>query len=79
MDQARKTAYEVLLEIEKELAYSNLVLNKYLDRNRPENSAFVRELVYGVLENKILLDYYLNMLVPSGIKKVKKKDGRRNR
>ena len=74
MDQARKTAYEVLLEIEKEMAYSNLVLNKYLDRNRPENSAFVRELVYGVLENKILLDYYLNMLVPSGIKKVKKKE-----
>lgn len=74
MDQARKTAYEVLLEIEKEMAYSNLVLNKYIDKNRPENSAFVRELVYGVLENKILLDYYLNMLIPSGIKKVKKKE-----
>ena len=74
MDLARKTAFEILFEIEKEDAYSNLTINRFLEKNRPENPAFVRELVYGVLENKILLDYYLDQLIPSGIKKVKKKE-----
>ena len=74
MDLSRKTAYEILFEIEKEGAYSNLTINRFLEKNRPDNPAFIRELVYGVLENKILLDYYLDKLIPSGIKKVKKKE-----
>ena len=74
MDLSRKTAYEILFEIEKEEAYSNLTINRFLEKNRPDNPAFIRELVYGVLENKILLDYYLDKLIPSGIKKVKKKE-----
>lgn len=74
MDLNRKTAFQVLFEIEKEDSYSNLTLNNFISENKPENPAFVRELVYGVLENKILLDYYLNHLIPSGINKVKKKE-----
>lgn len=74
MDLSRKTAFEILFEIEKEGAYSNLTINRFLEKNRPDNPAFIRELVYGVLENKILLDYYLDKLIPSGIKKVKKKE-----
>ena len=74
MDLSRKTAFEILFEIEKEGAYSNLTINRFLEKNKPENPAFIRELVYGVLENKILLDYYLDNLIPSGIKKVKKKE-----
>ena len=74
MDLSRKTAFEILFEIEKEEAYSNLTINRFLEKNRPDNPAFIRELVYGVLENKILLDYYLDKLIPSGIKKVKKKE-----
>ena len=73
MDSSRKTAFDVLLDMEKEKSYSNLTLNRFIAENKPENSAFTRELVYGVLENKILLDYYLDNLIPSGIKKVKKK------
>ena len=74
MDLSRKTAFEILFEIEKEEAYSNLTINRFLEKNKPDNPAFIRELVYGVLENKILLDYYLDKLIPSGIKKVKKKE-----
>ena len=74
MDLSRKTAFEILFEIEKEGAYSNLTINRFLEKNKPENPAFIRELVYGVLENKILIDYYLDNLIPSGIKKVKKKE-----
>lgn len=74
MDLNRKTAYEVLLDMESNQSYSNLALNNFIEKNRPENPAFVRELVYGVLENKLLLDYYLSALVSSGLKKVKKQD-----
>ena len=70
----RKTAYEVLLDIETNQSYSNLALNNFIEKNRPENPAFVRELVYGVLENQLLIDFYLNFLVTSGLKKVKKQD-----
>ena len=74
MDLNRKTAYEVLLDMETNQSYSNLALNNFIEKNKPENPAFVRELVYGVLENRILLDYYLAALVASGLKKVKKQD-----
>ncbi len=74
MDLSRKTAFDVLLNMEKENSYSNLTLNRFIEQNKPENKAFVRELVYGVLENKILIDYYLDSLIKSGIKKVGKKE-----
>ena len=74
MDLNRKTAYEVLLDMETNQSYSNLALNNYIEKNKPENPAFVRELVYGVLENRLLLDWYLGALVPSGLNKVKKQD-----
>lgn len=74
MDLDRKTAYEVLMDIEKNQAYSNLALNQYVEKNKPKNQGFIRELVYGVLKNKILLDYYLDSLVAKGVKKLKKQD-----
>lgn len=70
MDNGRKTAFQILLEVEKEKAFSNLTANRIIRENAPENPAFVRELVYGVLANKLLIDYYLDLLIPSGIKKV---------
>lgn len=69
MDLNRKTAYEVLVDIENNNSYSNLALNKFILKNKPEKEGFVRELVYGVLENKILLDYYLDSFITKGISK----------
>ena len=74
MDLNRKTAFEVILDVESNQSYSNLALNNFIEKNRPENAAFVRELVYGVLENQMLIDFYLEQLVQSGLKKVKKPD-----
>lgn len=74
MDINRKTAFDVLMDVEKNGAYSNLSLNNYIEKNCPQNPAFVRELVYGVLRNKLLLDWFLGQLIPSGLKKVKKHD-----
>lgn len=74
MDLGRKTAFQILIEIEREKSFSNLTVNRLIKENGPENPAFVRELVYGVLENKILLDHYLDLLIPSGIGRVRDRE-----
>ena len=74
MDINRKTAFDVLMDVEKNVAYSNLSLNSFIEKNRPDSPAFVRELVYGVLRNRMLLDWFLGQLIPSGLKKIKKQD-----
>lgn len=74
MDINRKTAYEVLLDVEKNGAYSNITLNNLIEKNKPDNPPFVRELVYGVLKNKLLLDYDLKYFIPTGFSKLKAKD-----
>ena len=72
MDNNRRTAYEVLLAVESKEAYSNIALNDAVKRRSPEDEAFVRTLVYGVIENQIYLDYKLAHFVRSGLKKVKR-------
>lgn len=74
MDANRKTAYHTLLDMETKRAYSNLALNHHILINKPDDPGFVRELVYGVLENKMLFDYYLDQLIPKGIKSVRMPD-----
>ena len=74
MDINRRTAYAVLLDMETNHSYSNLALNNFIGENQPDSPAFVRELVYGVTGNRILLDYYLSAQIPSGLGRVKKQD-----
>lgn len=74
MDVNRKTAYAVLMDIEKKNSYSNLALNHQIIMNRPGNEAFVRNLVYGVLENKLLLDYCIGKLIPDSVSKMRLPD-----
>lgn len=71
MDANRKTAYLTLLDVEAKKAYSNLALNHQIIVNKPNNQGFVRELAYGVLENKLTLDYYIDLLVKDGIQSLK--------
>lgn len=74
MDSNRKTAFNALMDVETKNAFSNIALNHHIRINRPKNPPFVRELAYGVLENKLLLDYYIDQLVPKGLDSVKKPD-----
>ena len=71
MDKNRKTAYLALLDVHARKAYSNLALNHKITMNKPNSPAFVRELVYGVLESKLTLDYYIDQLVDDGINSLK--------
>ena len=71
MDNNRKTAYQTLLDVESKKAYSNIALNHKIAVNKPGNPALVRELVYGVLERKITLDYFIDQLLKEGIDSLK--------
>ncbi|MCQ4635299.1 16S rRNA (cytosine(967)-C(5))-methyltransferase RsmB [Anaerovorax odorimutans] len=74
MDANRKTAYLTLMDVESKKSYSNIALNHQIICNRPNSQGFVRELVYGVLENKLLLDYYIDQLVSSGADSLRASD-----
>lgn len=66
----RFLAYKILNKIERDKAYSNLTLDSALKSDNATNSAFVRALVYGVLERKITLDYYLSKVLSQPIKRL---------
>ncbi len=72
MSNARKTAATVLTHIERDGGYSNIVLDRTLRENdfSDADRAFLTMLVYGTLDRKITLDYYLNAYVKQGIRKV---------
>lgn len=74
MDKNRRTAYLTLMDVEEKQSYSNLALNSHIKGGRPESPAFVRELVYGVLENKIYLDYIIGQFVQTPVSKLKSSD-----
>lgn len=70
---ARQTAFEILFRVEKNSAYSNLLLDELLSSSGLDtrDKAFVSNLVYGVIERKITLDYQLSAHLSQPLKKLK--------
>ncbi len=64
MKSSRLIAFEVLHRIFGDGGYSNLSLDSAL-ADVSEDKAFITALVYGVVERKITLDYYINKYVAS--------------
>ncbi|MDD2484682.1 MAG: 16S rRNA (cytosine(967)-C(5))-methyltransferase RsmB [Eubacteriales bacterium] len=71
MDANRKTAFFTLMDVEGKKAYSNLALNHQIMVSKPDSPAFVRQLVYGVLENKIYLDFIISHYVKTEMCKMR--------
>lgn len=68
---SRQIALEILLDIEKNKGYSNISIKNFLKKYREEENAnFIRELVYGVLENKDYLDYIIRKKSSVRLKKI---------
>ena len=74
LDINLKTVYDILMAVEQKRQYSNIATNNIIDKNEPTKPAFVREIVYGVLENKYLLDYKISRLIRGKIKDVRPQD-----
>ncbi len=60
MDKDRRLAFLILKDIDKQNAWSNLSLNGYISGGNADSPAFIRELVYGVLRSRMLLDYNID-------------------
>lgn len=75
MSSPRNTAFEVLLKIEQNSAYSNIALNNAIKENKHNglDSSFVSALVYGVLEQKLKLDYIIRQYSKIPLRKIELK------
>ncbi len=69
---ARQLALSALLEIEKMDGYSNKVLNRLLNESKlePADRRLTTKLMYGVLENKNLLDHIIRQNINFRINKL---------
>ena len=67
---ARETALNALVACRKEAAWSNGVLKEYIQRDRLDSrdAALAARLCYGVLQNRMLLDFYLQQLLTGKVK-----------
>ena len=75
MSSPRNIAFNVLLKIEQDNAYSNIALNNAISENRLNglDSSFVSALVYGVLERQITLDYIIRQYSKIPLRKIETK------
>ena len=74
IDFARNIALKSLYEINIKQAYSNIVLDKFINENREKLSNldinFISELVYGVVTWKLSLEYIIQKYSKTKIKKM---------
>lgn len=71
MVRTREIALDILLSIENDKKFSNIALNNLIPKDthsRDEN--FIREIVYGVLENKLMIDTVIKNASKIRIKKI---------
>ena len=68
---SRLATYEILLKIERDRAFSSVLLPLYEEQINPKDRALVHELTLGILRKKLYLNYLIEVL--SG-KKVSKLD-----
>lgn len=69
----RKLAVEILSKIEDENSNSTKLLNEYTKNLKDKDNKFLREIVYGTLENRIYIDYIIKKLCKLRIKKFDKR------
>lgn len=69
---ARTTALSALIACRKQNAWADGVLKEYIARDRLDarDAALASRLCYGVLQNRMLLDYHLQKLLTGSIKKL---------
>ncbi|EKN63831.1 16S rRNA (cytosine(967)-C(5))-methyltransferase RsmB [Schinkia azotoformans] len=60
-NNVREVALDTLLHIEKNQAYSNLLLNQMIKKEKlsSKDVGLLTEIVYGTVQRKLALDYYL--------------------
>lgn len=70
---ARETALQVLTDVRKEEGWANGLLKSQIGRNNLDrrDAALATRLVYGVVQNRGLLDFYLQQLLTGKVKSLR--------
>lgn len=74
MKNARQVAFEALLKVHRDGAYSNLAVDSLLKENSgldERDRAFVCNIVYGTLDRLMLIDYNLSLYLNQPVRKLK--------
>ena len=69
---ARTTALSALIATRRQGAWSDGILKEYVQRDKLDarDAALASQLVYGVMQNRMLLDYDLEQVVSGGLSKL---------
>ena len=69
---ARTTALCALIATRRQGAWSDGILKEYVQRDRLErrDAALAAALTYGVMQNRMLLDHYLEQVVSGGLSRL---------
>ncbi len=69
---ARQTAFSALMRVETAQSYSNITLDSELEKSgsSPRDRSFAAKLFYGVLENRLLLDYNVAVRSDRSLKEI---------
>lgn len=72
MGNVREVATDLLVKIERSQAYSNLLLNTAIRKNgfTPKDSGLLTEIVYGTVQRKNTLDFYLKPFIKKPLSKL---------
>lgn len=74
VDFVREIALKILFEIEEKKAYSNIILDEYLNKNREKilnrDINFISELVYGITTWKLTIDTIIQKYSKTSLKKI---------
>src|SRR5690625_5839843 len=65
MKNVREVALELLLRVEKSGSYSHLIINQVIEQGKvhEKDAALLTEIVYGTIERKITLDFYVKPFI----------------
>ena len=69
---ARTTALSALIATRRQGAWSDGILKEYVQRDRLErrDAALASQLAYGVMQNRLLLDFYLEQVITGGLSRL---------
>lgn len=64
-NNVREAAVEVLVQVEKQGAYSNLLINSTIEKNRFSSldASLLTELCYGTMQRRMTLDFFLKPFI----------------
>ncbi|KYG35131.1 16S rRNA (cytosine(967)-C(5))-methyltransferase RsmB [Alkalihalobacillus trypoxylicola] len=70
--KVREWALDLLLQVEEEKAYSNLLLNETINKSQlnQKDIGLLTELVYGTIQRKMSLNYFLTPFVKDGLETI---------